>query len=56
MTALEMSPGTGQDRRRDPSLDRRRVVLYAVGLVVFYVGAIVDMLLNPLSFPPAVGR
>jgi membrane protease YdiL (CAAX protease family) len=49
MTVLGTSNTAGQvDRRHDPSRDRRRIVLYAIGLIVFYVGAIV-------AFHPAIG-
>jgi membrane protease YdiL (CAAX protease family) len=49
MTALGTRNTTGRvDRRHDPSRDRRRVLLYAIGLIAFYVGAIV-------AFHPAIG-
>jgi membrane protease YdiL (CAAX protease family) len=49
MTVLETSKSAGGvDRRHDPSRDRRRVILYTVGLIAFYVGAII-------AFHPAIG-
>ncbi len=31
---------SASERRRDPALDRRRVVVYALGLILFYVGVL----------------
>lgn len=49
MTVLGTGNTTGRvDRRHDPARDRRRVVLYAIGLIAFYIAAIV-------AFHPAIG-